>query len=114
MIYIQTLGSPVAVGNVCMYIGDPLCQDPLCLAKAGHQASDPLTPKSAKRALRGGTESEGKPLCAAKAGVPPVLLREGVRRFRRFRPFGSPDSRTAHPSQGETPVEELEVWGPAP
>jgi hypothetical protein len=40
---------------------DPLCQDPLCLAKPGPRPTDPLTPKSAKPGLRGGTESEGQP-----------------------------------------------------
>ena len=56
---------------------DPLCQDPLCLAKADHRARDPLTPKSAKRSLEGGTESESNPLCS-QGGGPAGLQRGGL------------------------------------
>ena len=47
---------------------DPLWRNPLCLAKARCLVGDPLTPKIAKRSLRGGTESEGQPSVQPRGG----------------------------------------------
>ena len=47
---------------------DPLCQGPSVPSQGEALAGDPLTPRSAKRGLRGCTESEGQPSVQPRGG----------------------------------------------